>query len=61
MVHWPHTCSTIESLELFHSLTLTGKLSVYDFYKVQTYLTDAMGLLIAKVCNLCTVMSGRHV
>ncbi len=49
MVHRPHTCSTIEPLELFHSLTLMGKLSAYDFYKAQTYLTDATGLVISKV------------
>ncbi|KAK0435876.1 hypothetical protein EV421DRAFT_1716371, partial [Armillaria borealis] len=47
-VHQPNTCLTIDCLELFHSLTLMGKLSAYDFYKSLTYLTDASGLLIAK-------------
>lgn len=57
-VHRPNTCSTIESLELFHSLTLTSKLSAYDYYKAQTYLTDTTGLLIAKVCSLLSFQ--RH-
>lgn len=51
-VHRQNTCVTIEALELFHSLTLMGKLLVYDFYKAQTYLTDATGLFISKVSPL---------
>lgn len=48
-MHRPWTCASFSALELFHSLTLTRKLTGYDFYKAQTYQTDATGMVLPKV------------
>ena len=45
----PRTAVTFKSLEQFDALTLTGKLSAYDYYKHLVYRTDAAGLCIPKV------------
>ncbi|KIJ95660.1 hypothetical protein K443DRAFT_108434, partial [Laccaria amethystina LaAM-08-1] len=48
-VHQPQTCATFRLLELFHVITLTGKLSAHEFYKALEYLTDNTELEIPKV------------
>lgn len=46
----PRTAVTFKCLEQFDALTLTGKLSAYDYYKHLVYRTDAAGLCVPKVC-----------
>jgi hypothetical protein len=41
---FPQTGITFEALNLFHLLTLQGKLTAYDFYYSMVYLTDNYGL-----------------
>src|ERR1700722_7874349 len=48
-VHYPQTCCTIEVLQQYHILTLTGKLSGHDFYKTLERLTDNSELTLPKV------------
>ena len=48
-VHQPQTCTTFQLLELFHIITLTGKLPAHKFYKALEYLTDNTELKIPKV------------
>ena len=48
-VHYPQTCATFRLLELFHTVTLTGKLSAHEFYKALEHLTDNTSLNIPKV------------
>lgn len=45
----PRTAVSFECLDEFHALTLTGKLSAYDYYKHLVYRTDALGLNVPKV------------
>jgi CxC2 like cysteine cluster associated with KDZ transposases len=52
-VHYPQTCCTFHVLEQYHTLTLTGKLSGYDFYKSLEHLTDNTGLNVSKVRSHC--------
>lgn len=40
----PQTCSTFSVLNLFHLLSLQGKLSAYDFYRSMEYATENFGL-----------------
>ncbi|KAF9032545.1 hypothetical protein BDZ89DRAFT_948234 [Hymenopellis radicata] len=47
-VRLPATCATLDALDLFHALTLNGKLSAYAFYKSMIYLTDALGIKVPK-------------
>ncbi|KAF9037328.1 hypothetical protein BDZ89DRAFT_1220764 [Hymenopellis radicata] len=47
-VRRPATCATLDALDLFHALTLNGKLSAYAFYKSLIYLTDALGIKVPK-------------
>ncbi|KAL0577210.1 hypothetical protein V5O48_004776 [Marasmius crinis-equi] len=47
-VEEPHTAFTFRSLEFFHTLTLTGKVSSYDFYNTIERRTDGAGLLGSK-------------
>ena len=51
-VHYPQTCATFRLLELFHVVTLTGKLSAHEFYKSLEYLTDNTELAIPKVSRM---------
>ncbi|KAL0574969.1 hypothetical protein V5O48_006985 [Marasmius crinis-equi] len=44
----PHTAFTFRFLEFFHTLTLTGKVSSYDFYNAIERRTDGAGLLGSK-------------
>ncbi|KAK7051166.1 hypothetical protein VNI00_004666 [Paramarasmius palmivorus] len=39
----PQTCLTIRLLENFHAMTLTGKISAYDYYRALEKLTDHTG------------------
>jgi len=48
-IHHPQTCATFQLLELFHIVTLTGKLSAHEFYKSLKYLTNNTELSIPKV------------
>lgn len=48
-VRQPKTCFTFQVLELFHALTLTGKMSAYEFYRCLEHLTDNTELNIPKV------------
>ena len=45
-------CATFRLLELFHVVTLTGKLSAHEFYKSLEYLTDNTELAIPKVSRM---------
>ncbi|KAF8999472.1 hypothetical protein BDZ89DRAFT_934749, partial [Hymenopellis radicata] len=47
-VQLPATCATLDVLDLFHGLTLNGKLSAYNFYKTMVYITDALGIQVPK-------------
>jgi len=49
MVHHPQTCLTFRLLELFHIVTLTGKLSAHEFYKSLEFLMDNTELEVPKV------------
>lgn len=40
----PQTCSTFAVLNMFHLLSLQGKLSAYDFYRALEYATENFGL-----------------
>ncbi|KAJ7015755.1 hypothetical protein C8F04DRAFT_1284868 [Mycena alexandri] len=44
----PQTCATFRVVELFHILTLQGKVTTYDFYSGLEKLTDNAGLLKLK-------------
>jgi hypothetical protein len=48
-VHHPQTCCTVRVLELFHIITLAGKLNGHDFYNSLERLTDNTGLDVPKV------------
>ena len=48
-VYQPQTCATFRLLELFHVITLTGKLSAHEFYKSLEHLTDNLDINIPKV------------
>jgi hypothetical protein len=48
-VHHPQTCATARVLDLFHILTLNGKLCGHDFYASLERLTDNTGLRVPKV------------
>ena len=50
-VHHPQTCATFRLLELFHVVTLTGKLSAHEIYKSLEYLTDNTELDVPKVSS----------
>ncbi|KAL0567046.1 hypothetical protein V5O48_014951 [Marasmius crinis-equi] len=47
-VEEPHTAFTFRSLAFFHTLTLTGKVSNYDFYNTIERRTNGAGLLGTK-------------
>ena len=51
-VHYPQTCATFRLLELFHTVTLTGKLSAHEFYKALEHLTDNASLNVPKVSQV---------
>ncbi|KAL0563349.1 hypothetical protein V5O48_018720, partial [Marasmius crinis-equi] len=40
----PHTAFTFRALSYFHALTLTGKVTMYDFYRAVERRTDGSGL-----------------
>ncbi|EEB95613.1 hypothetical protein MPER_05384, partial [Moniliophthora perniciosa FA553] len=46
----PHTAFTFRTLSFFHTLTLKGKVTSYDFYHSLETRTDGAGLLEVKVC-----------
>ena len=48
-IHAPQTCATFRLLELFHIVTLTGKLSAHEFYRSLEHLTDNTDLNVPKV------------
>jgi hypothetical protein len=48
-IYQPQTCATFRLLELFHIVTLTGKLSAHEFYKSLEHLTDNLDINIPKV------------
>ena len=47
----PTTCATFRALELYHTLTLQSKISVYDFYLSLNHITDNTGVDITWVCD----------
>ena len=47
----PHTAVSFECLELFHMLTLQGKLTGFDFYTTLERLTDNSGVDPPSVSN----------
>ncbi|KAJ7070421.1 hypothetical protein B0H15DRAFT_793468, partial [Mycena belliarum] len=47
----PQTCTTFRALEMFHIMTLLGKVTTYDFYSGLEKLTDNSGLYKVKVRN----------
>jgi hypothetical protein len=51
----PQTCTTFRALELFHIMTLQGKVTTYDFYTGLEKLTTKSGLVKVKVSR------ARHV
>ena len=55
-VHFPQTCATFRLLELFHVVTLTGKLSAHEFYKSLEFLTDNTELDIPKVSRIPSLL-----
>ena len=55
-VHQPQTCTTFRLLELFHVVTLTGKLSAHEFYKSLEYMTDNTELDIPKVSRVSSLV-----
>jgi hypothetical protein len=40
----PQTCTTFRALEMFHIMTLQGKVTTYDFYSGLEKLTDNTGM-----------------
>lgn len=48
-VHHPQTCVTERCLEQFLAITLTGKLSAYDYYKSLEHLTDNTDMKLPNV------------
>ncbi|KAF7295136.1 CxC2 domain-containing protein [Mycena indigotica] len=40
----PRTCATLECLELYHTLTLHGKITGWDFYRLLETQTNAIGI-----------------
>ncbi|KAJ7792512.1 hypothetical protein B0H14DRAFT_3499174 [Mycena olivaceomarginata] len=44
----PQTCTTFRALEMFHIMTLQGKVTTYDFYSGLEKLTDNTGLIKVK-------------
>ena len=48
-VYQPQTCATFQLLELFHIITLTGKLLAHKFYKSLEHFTDNLDINIPKV------------
>ena len=56
-IHQPQTSTTFRLLELFHVITLSGKLSSHKFYRALEYLTNNTELEIPKVGLVCTVRS----
>lgn len=46
----PQTCCTFRVLEVFHILTLEGKVTSYDYYSGLEKLTDNLGSFGVQVC-----------
>ncbi|KAJ7846838.1 hypothetical protein B0H14DRAFT_2583881 [Mycena olivaceomarginata] len=46
----PQTCSTLVALEMFHIMTLQGKVMTYDFYSGLEKLTNNTGLVKVRRC-----------
>jgi hypothetical protein len=57
-VYQPQTCVTFRLLDLFHIVTLTGKLSAHEFYRSLEHLTDNLDIKIPKVRVLIGLTSG---
>lgn len=57
-VYQPQTCATFRLLDLFHIVTLTGKLSAHEFYRSLEHLTDNLDIKIPKVCVFIGLTSG---
>lgn len=51
-VHYPQTCATFSVLRQFHIITLTGKLSAYEYYRALEHLTDNTSVCVPKV-SIC--------
>ncbi|EDR05138.1 uncharacterized protein LACBIDRAFT_303499 [Laccaria bicolor S238N-H82] len=47
-VYQPQTCPTFQLLDLFHIVTLTGKLSTHEVYKSLEHLTDNLDINVPK-------------
>jgi hypothetical protein len=56
----PKTCSTFRVLDMFHTMTLQGKVTTYDFYSGLEKLTDNSGLSKMKVRWLRCVSAMRN-
>ena len=54
-VHYPQTACTQQVLEQFHILTLSGKISAYEYYLGLERLTDNIGC-VPKVCYLLVIL-----
>lgn len=58
---WPATCvnpqtaTTFEALDLFHRLSLLGRLNVYDFYRAMEAASDG-----AMLKGIAVSLSGRR-
>ena len=46
----PQTVCSFRVLEHFHTMTLQGKVTAYDYYSGLEKLTDNMGVVRVKVC-----------
>lgn len=58
-VHYPQTCATVHVLRQFHIITLTGKLSAYEYYRALENLTDNTGVSVPKVSHLLSSTDSR--
>ncbi|KDQ26060.1 hypothetical protein PLEOSDRAFT_169869 [Pleurotus ostreatus PC15] len=45
-VHYPRTCATVEVLKTYHVLTLSGKISCWEYYQSLERMTDNCGINI---------------
>lgn len=50
-VHYPRTCATMEVLKTYHGLTLSGKISCWEYYQSLERMTDNRGIRVPNVSS----------
>ncbi|KAG5222178.1 CxC2 domain-containing protein [Salix suchowensis] len=49
---YPESCASLDLLNSFHILTLTGKISHWEYYRYLEHMSDNLDVDVPKVCDL---------